>query len=84
MVTQTTGGMQQARAMRAVALKKYDCHRLTEGEGRIIIREGLGAAVSIMIVGEGQGLEDGGQGGGGEIVEETWKPRVVCLVHDAL
>lgn len=40
-----------------------------------------------MIAGEEQGLEDGGQGGGGEIIEETWEPRVVCLVfnvHDAL
>ena len=90
LMAQTTGGMQQAQAMSSTALKKYDCHRLAGGECRTINREGLGVVdqvVSIMIVGEGQGLEYGGQGGGGEIIEETWNPRVVCLVfnvHDAL
>ena len=83
---------QQAQVMRAAALKKYECHRLTKGEPKgesiiiVAIREGLGATdkvVSIMMAGEEQGPEDGG---GGEIIEETWKPRVVCLVfnvHDA-
>jgi hypothetical protein len=55
----------------------------------VTIREGLGATeevVSVMIAGEEQG-PDGGQGGGDEVIEGTWKPRVVCLVfnvHDAL
>jgi hypothetical protein len=75
--------------MSSTALKKYDRHRLTKGECTIIIAtEGLGATdkvVSVMIAGV-QGREGGGQGGGGEIIEETWEPRVVCLVfnvHDA-
>ena len=78
LVAQTTSGKQQAQARRAAAQKKYECHRLTEGEGKIVaIREGLGATdevVSIKMAGEGQGLEGGGQGGGGEIIEETWQP----------
>lgn len=84
LVAQTMSGKQQAQAMRVEALKNYDCHRLTKGERKgecpIIIasiREGLGATdevVSIMITEEEQGLEDGGQGGGGEIIEETWRP----------
>jgi hypothetical protein len=95
LVAQTTSG-KQAQAMSSTAPKKYDCHRIPQGERQgecpiiVTIREGLGVTdevVRIMIAGEEQGLEDGGQGGGGEIIEETWKPRVVCLVfnvHDAL
>jgi hypothetical protein len=88
LVAQTTSWMQQAQTITATALKKYDRHRPTKGECRI--REGLGVTdevVIIMMAGEDQGPEDGGQGGGGEIIEETWKPRVACLVfnvHDAL
>jgi len=84
--------------MRAAALEKYNRHRLTEGECQgtlecpiiiVTIREGLGPTeevVSVMIAGEEQG-PDGGQGGGDEVIEETWKLRVVRLVfnvHDAL
>ena len=74
LVAYTTSWMQQAQALRETALMKYKCHRLTKGECRIIIvtiREGLEATdevVSIMIAREDQG-EDGGQGGGGEIIE---------------
>ena len=59
LVSQTTSRKQEPQAMRAAALKKYECHRLTKGEGRgerpiIIIREGLGGTeevVSVMIAG---------------------------------
>jgi len=77
--------------MSSTGPKKYDRHRLTKGECTIIIvTEGLEATdkvVSVMIAGEEQGLEGGGPGGGGEIIEETWEPRAVCLVfnvHDPL
>jgi hypothetical protein len=82
LVAQTTSWMQRTQEMRVTALKKYDRHRSTKGECRIIIvaiREGLGVtdeAARIMIAREDQGPEDGGQGGGGEIIEATWKPRV--------
>ena len=90
LVAQTTSRKQQAQVMSS-APKKFGCHRQIKGEYTIIIvtiREGPGPTdefVSIMMAGEEQGLEDGGQGGGGEIIE-AWKPRV-CLVfnlHDVL
>lgn len=87
LVAQTTSRKQQAQAMSSTALKKYDSHQQSKGEYTITIvtiREGQGATdevVSIMIIGEERGLEDGGQGGGGEITE-AWKPRVVCLVFN--
>ncbi len=78
LVARNTSNKWKAQAMRAAA-PKYDCDRLTEGECTIIMTtrggpEATDKVVSIMIVGEGQRLEDGAQGGGGEIIEETWKP----------
>ncbi len=89
LVAQTTSGKQQAQAKRVATLKKYDCHRLTKGEGKgecsiiiVTIREGLGATdevVSVMIAGEEQGLEDDGGGGGGEIIDERNVEASSCL-----